>query len=112
MDIEEEKKEEDPKLTQTKMDQEPFKKRKFEIKKVKAKFTKPAYLIYKKYNEVLHDKDDITEDEEFKQEQLKELGKKTNDTSESYGIFAFFSKSSERKRDETEALTVKRALFD
>ena len=57
-------------------------------------------------------KDDITEDEEFKQEQLKELGKKTNDTSESYGIFAFFSKSSERKRDETETLTVKRALFD
>ena len=57
-------------------------------------------------------KDDITEDEEFKQEQLKELGKKTNDTNESYGLFSFFSKSSERKRDETETLTVKRALFD
>ena len=57
-------------------------------------------------------KDDMSEDEEFKQEQLKELGKKTNENSESYGLFSFFSKSSERKRDETETLTVKRALFD
>ena len=57
-------------------------------------------------------KDDISEDEEFKQEQLKELGKKTNDTNENYGLFSFFTKSNERKRDETETLTVKRALFD
>jgi len=57
-------------------------------------------------------KDGVDEDEEFKQEQLKELGKKTQDQSENYGIFSFFSKSSERKRDESEQLTVKRALFD
>lgn len=54
----------------------------------------------------------MDEDEEFKQEQLKELGKKTNDQSESYGIFSFFSKSNERKRDESEQLTVKKALFE
>lgn len=57
-------------------------------------------------------KDGMSEDEEAQQEQLKALGKKTNDQSESYGIFSFFTKSGERKRDETETLTVKRALFE
>lgn len=54
----------------------------------------------------------MSEDEEYKQEQLAALGKKTNDQNENYGLFSFFTKSGERKRDETETLTVKRALFE
>jgi hypothetical protein len=56
-------------------------------------------------------KDGPTDEDDLEQS-LKQLGKKKDEDNSGGGFFSFFTKHQENKRDESETMSVRKALFD